>query len=69
MGNGVMGRIEAPALSRKPPVTATPRPYSHRAHPRLYLSEVSGKGKAPAGSPCPAEPAVAPGEAARKQGF
>jgi hypothetical protein len=35
-GNGAMGRIEAPAIGRKPPATATPRPYSHRACPRLY---------------------------------
>ena len=31
-----MAETEAPALGRKPPATATPSTYSHRARRRLY---------------------------------
>jgi len=34
-----MERIEAPASRRKPPATATPRSYGHRADSRLYQGE------------------------------
>lgn len=35
-GNGAMAETEAPASERKPPATATPSTYSHRARRRLY---------------------------------
>ena len=37
VGNGVTGRIEAPADGESRRQTATPRPYSHRACSRPYL--------------------------------
>jgi len=36
VGNGAMVETEAPASRRKPPATATPSAYSHRARRRLY---------------------------------